>query len=105
MLYDPNTNINLSQNCVNIFIRHVPSQYMQPHTYFINMEQLSLPGWMNLINDKISHNVNIMDYSQMNIDIIKHYHNTTNITHIPYQYNEHEILKLKSMLTQKKHSM
>ena len=123
ILYEDNEHIEISDdNISNIFISYIPNlnyiNFKNEHNniinlFYLNTEQLTrveircfiennLRVLLNMSKSIDNLKINILDYSLQNIklfnelSIIREF-NLSDIHHIPYQYNEKEINKLKKL--------
>lgn len=86
--YIKNNNILNSKIIFLQFFIRIP---IKPNFYYIlNTEQLSVPKWYKGMKDICNNKINIIDYSNENIKILKRYDNKINIFHLPYLYNPNE---------------
>jgi len=78
-------------NSIIIFLQYFVIIRIQPNFYYLlNTEQLSVPKWFNCMKEICDKKINIIDYSNENIKILKKYDKKINIFHLPYLYNPNE---------------
>lgn len=121
ILYEENENIEiLDDNISNVFISYIPNIKFNNtnnntiNLFYLNTEQLTRDDMKHFVKNNIKllleiskENKNIklgvLDYSIQNIYFLKNIDNyNIESYHIPYQYNEKEIIKLKKMINNAK---
>src|SRR5579863_2298094 len=96
ILLDNNNIIQHIYNKIDIFIfvNELPENLLEvknSNIFVLNIEQLTRTKFENNVTNLIKKGINLIDYSIENIKHMK-----TSMYHLPYQYNEEEIDKLKN---------
>ncbi len=85
-------------NNVHIFRYHLPQFLLDannPQVYVLNTEQLSEPSRLAHIETLVRQGIKIIDYSLVNINILKSKISIASCFYIPYQYHEEEVKRLQ----------